>query len=129
MWGAAYNFMFGDFTPEEKTKIWRVLISSAFFVHIMYVCGWMPGISSGFASVDEVSRLQDTVESIQTKQLLEAIEKERRNACNHLAENNTAALDYAVRKRDELLREYKEVTGQEAQYVSCLELGIKVGEQ
>ena len=125
MWSAFYNLLLGGATPEERSRVWRILVTTVLLVHLAWAWGMVPVVSKGFASVDSVENLQSTVQSIRVKQLLETVEKEKRNVCVHLTDGNTAALDYAVRKRDDLMREYKEVTGESPLVASCIELGVQ----
>ena len=126
MWSAFYDTLMGSMTPEQRTSVWRIFITLALAIHIMFVTGTLPGVTSGFASLSSVAQLSRTLDTIQTNQIIEQIEKERRNVCKHRAENNQAALAYSVRKRDEMLTKYKKITGLDAQAVTCRELGYDV---
>lgn len=128
MWGAIYNLLLGDSTPEQRTTVWRIAITLAFIVHVMVVYGAVPGIKTGFASKDGLAELQESVRDIQLTLLLDSIDHERRNACAHQYSHNDQALSYAVRKRDDLIREYKRLTGDNVPAVSCQELGVGVSE-
>lgn len=126
MWSKLYDIAFGGMTPEQRTRVWRIFVTLAIVLHVMFVSGSIPGVASGFAPMSSVAKLSKTIESIQINQILEAIEKERRNVCKHRLEKNNAALAYSVRKRDELLTKYVKLTGQQAQPVTCQELGYPV---
>lgn len=116
--------LLNDLTEEQKNAVWRFAIAAIICSHWFIVYDAVPGFETGFAKMETVNKLQVTIERVQQNQLLEAIEKERRNVCLHLKEDNKAALDYAVRKRNELMREYMELSGRAVEDVTCKELGV-----
>jgi len=125
MWSSLYNLILGTATEEQKRMALQLLLILVLGSHIALACGFAPGIYAGFASRESVLRLEAKIENIQANQLLEAIDQEKRNVCRHVAEGNGAALNYSVKKRDELMREYNELTNQPVPPVTCEELGIR----
>ena len=124
MWGVIYNFALGTATPEQKRIVWQVFITLLLIAHISLAGGWFPGASSGYAASNEVKQVQLTLIMVQSNQLLDGVEQERRHVCRHIRANNAEALKYAVRRRDEMIRSYETITGKEVQDVTCEELGL-----
>jgi len=101
---------------------WRLAVSATLIaltlvitLHVAYVCGWPPFYEEAFANAADV------------KEILVAIKEEKiidrqRDWC---ASPNGSSKDFFLARRNQLLREYRELTGQAYEGLpSCAELGI-----
>lgn len=128
MWSFLSTFFVGGLDEKQKDLLWKWGVTFLLSIHIAWACGLVPlaGSSVGFATVSTVAALEVSVNDIREKQLLDAIERERRNVCIHLKDRNNAAAQYARRQRDTFVEQYTLLTGHGPQPASCEELGIRL---
>jgi hypothetical protein len=134
MIGFVKSLLLADLAPEQRTAVWRIIVTFAIAWHITVASGWMPGVP-GYVLESDYDKLSATVIQIETNltsavnkleisRLKEDIINAQERFCRAQKDGNTVAQRYALERRDELRDQWKDYFGTDFNLPTCQELGI-----
>ena len=105
--------------PEEEdmhaVRRWRlnhsmllIFVGTAMGVHILWACGFIPGVP-GFARSDELHSVVDAVTEAKLMLIDQAVIEARRNQCEFRKEGNVAAQEFAAARVRELVHRWNDM--------------------
>lgn len=140
------NLFMGDLDSGQRSAVLRAGLWSFVVLHIMWACGFLPGLQ-GFALAEDVDvkisaaidpikselrsvdRKVDRVETELLKAKIvtieEALYSTRKAQCEAIKAENAAAMDFAARKIAELRAAFYGATGREYVMPTCAEVGVQ----
>ena len=117
--------LLGDATRSQRIVIWRTTILALFVAHMFWAAGiWLPGAEAGFVTKQQFGGLEKQVQRIEINQIAARIEIAQERVCKAALERNNDAVRYAVKQRNEHVREYRDLTHDVPVVPSCHDLGL-----